>query len=83
MPGQLPKAIKDARAKELIHLGKDLTHEHLNEQIGSVVEVLVESDGEGYSGNYIRVKTSAPEGGIVRIRIDGFEDETAFGTQLD
>jgi len=45
--------------------------------------VLVEHDGAGYSGNYIRVKTSAPEGEIVRIRLDGFEGETAFGTQLD
>ncbi len=83
LPSHLPKSIKDARAKELIHLGKELTHAYLNEQIGSVVEVLVESDGAGYSGNYIRVKTNAPEGGIVRIRINGFEDETAFGTLLD
>jgi threonylcarbamoyladenosine tRNA methylthiotransferase MtaB len=83
LPNHLPKAIKDARAKELIHLGKELTHAYLQTQIGSVVEVLVESDGAGYSGNYIRVKTNASEGGIVRIRIDSFEGETAFGTQLD
>jgi threonylcarbamoyladenosine tRNA methylthiotransferase MtaB len=83
LPGHLPKQVKDARAKELIHLGKELTHMYLNEQIGSVVEVLAESDGAGYSGNYIRVKTAAPEGGIVRIRIEGFEDETAFGTQIE
>jgi len=83
LPNHLPKSIKDARAKELIHLGKELTHAYLNEQIGSVVEVLAESDGTGYSGNYIRVKTAAPEGEIVRIRIEGFEDETAFGTQIE
>lgn len=82
LPSHLPKSIKDARAKELIHLGKELTHAYLNEQIGSVVEVLAESDGAGYSGNYIRVKTAAPEGEIVRIRIEGFEGETAFGTRL-
>ncbi|MEA4915476.1 MAG: tRNA (N(6)-L-threonylcarbamoyladenosine(37)-C(2))-methylthiotransferase MtaB [Christensenella sp.] len=83
LPNHLPKAVKEARARELIALGKRLTHAYLSSQIGSVVEVLAESDGAGYSGNYIRVKTDAPEGEIVRIRIDGFEDETAFGTQLD
>lgn len=83
LPGHLQKQVKEARAKELIHLGKELTHAYLNEQIGSIVEVLAESDGAGYSGNYIRVKTDAPEGEIVRIRIEGFEDETAFGTRED
>ena len=82
LPGHLPKAVKEARAKELIRLGKELTQAYLSAQVGSIVEVLVESDGAGYSGNYIRVKTDAPEGEIVRIRIEGFEDETAFGTWL-
>ena len=82
LPGHLAKQVKETRAKELIHLGKTLTHAYLNEQIGSIVEVLAESDGAGYSGNYIRVKTDTPEGEIVRIRIEGFEDETAFGTQV-
>ena len=83
MPNHLPKAVKEARAKELIALGKQLTHEYLTSQIGSIVEVLAESDGAGYSGNYIRVKTCAQEGEIVRIRLEGLEGETAFGTQLD
>ena len=83
LPGHLPKAVKEARAKELISLGKRLTEQYLITQIGSVVEVLAEHDGTGYSGNYIRVKTTANEGEIVRIRLEGFEEETAFGTQLD
>ena len=83
LPAHLPKAIKEARAKELIALGKVLTKQYLTSQIGSIVEVLAESDGTGYSGNYIRVLTHAPEGEIVRIRLEGFQDETAFGTQLD
>lgn len=82
MPGQLPKAVKDARAKELIALGKRLTEQFLASQTGSIVEVLVESDGGGYSGNYIRVQTDAPEGEIVRIRLDGFRGEKAFGTRV-
>lgn len=83
MPGQLPKAVKEARATELITLGKHLTQLFLAEQTGSVAEVLAESGGAGYSGNYIRVLTDAPEGEIVRIRLDGFEGETAFGTRLE
>ncbi len=78
----LPKSVKEARAKELIALGKRLTEQYLRSQIGSVVEVLAESDGAGYSGNYIRVATDAREGEIVRIRLTGFEGETAFGEQL-
>jgi threonylcarbamoyladenosine tRNA methylthiotransferase MtaB len=83
LPGHQPKAVKEARAKELLILGKRLTQQYLYAQTGSVVEVLAESDGAGYSGNYIRVRTDAPEGEIVRIRIEGFEKETAFGTRLD
>ena len=83
LPDHLPKAVKEARAKELISLGKRLTKHYLRSQIGSIVEVLAESGGAGYSGNYIRVQTGAPEGEIVRIRLAGVEGETAFGTQLD
>ena len=81
----LPKSVKEARAKELIALGKRLTQAlPAQSQIGSVVEVLVESGGAGYSGNYIRVSTNdAREGEIVRIRLTGFEGETAFGERLN
>ena len=79
----LPKSVKEARAKELIALGKRLTEQYLRSQIGSVVEVLAESDGAGYSGNYIRVTTDAREGEIVRIRLTGFEGETAYGERLN
>lgn len=82
LTGHLPKAVKEARAQELIALGKRLTGQFLRSRIGSVVEVLAESDGAGYSGNYIRVRTGAPEGEIVRIRLEGLDGETAFGTQL-
>ncbi len=82
MPGQLPKRVKEARAAELTALGKALTQRYLASQIGSVVEVLAESGGAGYSGNYIRVLTDAPEGSVARIRLTGFTDETAYGKEL-
>lgn len=82
MDGQLPKAVKEARAAELIALGKRLTERYLASRVGAVVEVLCESGGAGYSGDYIRVRVDAPEGEIVRVRLDGFEGETAYGTIL-
>lgn len=82
MAGQLPKSVKAGRAKELIALGDRLTNAYLASQIGSVVEVLAESDGAGYSGNYIRVRTDATEGEIVSIRLVGFDGETAYGTRI-
>lgn len=82
MDGQLPKAVKEARAAELIALGKRLTGQYLASRVGTVVEVLCESGGAGYSGDYIRVRVDAPEGEIVRVRLDGFEGETAYGTIL-
>ena len=82
MDGQLPKAVKEARAAELIALGKRLTERYLAARVGVIVEVLCESGGAGYSGDYIRVRVDAPEGEIVRVRLDGFEGETAYGTIL-
>ncbi len=80
---QLPKSVKEARAKELIALGKRLTRQYLQSQIGNTVEVLAEHGGAGYSGNYIRVLTNAAEGEIVRIQLTGLEGETAFGVQTN
>lgn len=82
MDGQLPKAVKEARAAELIVLGKRLTERYLASRVGAVVEVLCESGKEGYSGDYIRVRADASEGEIVRVRLDGFTGETAYGTIL-
>lgn len=82
MEGQLPKAVKEARAAELVALGKRLTKRYLASRVGAVVEVLCESGNEGYSGDYIRVRVDAPEGEIVRVRLDGFTGETAYGTIL-
>ena len=82
LENHLPKTVKEARAKELIALGKRLTQQYLQLQIGKTVEVLAEHGGAGYSGNYIRVLSSAPEGEIVRILLTGLDGETAFGERL-
>ena len=83
MPGRLEKSVREARARELSALGKRLTRSYLAAQIGSVVEVLAEDGGEGYSGNYIRVRTNAPEGSIVRVQLTALRGEIAYGKEID
>ena len=75
LPDHLTNAVKEARAKELIALGKALEKRYLESLVGKDLEVLAETDGEGYSREYARVRTAAPEGSVVRIRaerLDGF-----------
>ena len=82
MPGQLTKAVKEARARELISLGKRLTDRFLAAQVGTVQEVLVEQAGRGYTGNYVHVQTEGRPGEIRRVRITGVENEIATGKEL-
>lgn len=79
MDGQLPKAVKERRARELIALGKALEEEFLHEQIGGEETVLLEecADGycEGYTGNYARARVSGGQAGeLRRVRIIGVAD---------
>ena len=84
MPGQLSKAVKDARAAELIALNQRMAHAFLAGCIGSEADVLVESDGCGYTGSYVRVAVpGAAEGDLVRVRLTAFSDtETLLGKEL-
>ena len=83
MPGQLPKSVKEARARELIALGKALTDAFLLRQVGTVQEVLVEGDGTGYTGNYVRVQVPGAEGAIVKTQILEIQDELAIGKEIE
>lgn len=82
MDGQLQKGVKEARAKELIGLGKELTDAFLSRQVGTVQEVLLESGGEGYTGNYVRVRCPGREGKIMKTRILSLDGETAIGKEI-
>ncbi len=84
MDGQLPRKVKEARAKEFIALGKRMTDAYLHSRIGAVADVLIEEDGCGYTGDYMRVRVEgepAP-GSIVRVRITDIHDETATGKEI-
>lgn len=84
MPGQLPQAVKEARAHALIALGKTLTHSFLSSMLGKTACVLIEQNGAGYTGNYVRVATDATarEGELVAVRLVGIEGETMLGKEI-
>lgn len=62
MPDQVPKAIKQARAREMITLGEAMQHRYQQSFLGRTLDVLFESWSpdsglvEGYTDNYLRVQ---------------------------
>ncbi len=85
LPGQLPKAVKESRAHELIVLSDRMEQEYLLAQIGTVQLVLgEETDGEiceGYAGNYVRVRYHGGRvGALERVSVTGMEDGVLIGT---
>ncbi len=84
MGGQLPKAVKQARAKELIELGSQLTRDFLTARLGTTDTVLIEQEGFGYTGNYIRVHTDVTgrEGQIVAVELVDLQDEIMIGKEI-
>ena len=82
MAGQLSRLEKAKRAKELIAIGDELEKAFIDRQIGTVQQVLMEEDGTGYTGNYVRVRCPAPAGEPVTVRIVGREDTIAIGKEI-
>ena len=80
MEGHLPRAVKETRCRELIALGDRLEEAFIDRQIGTVTDVIMEDDGTGYTGNYIRVRCDAACGETVRVRLTGREKNVALGT---
>ena len=83
MAGHLTRAVKEARAQELIRAGEAMERSFIDRQIGTVQEVLLEDGGAGYTGNYVRVRCPGQEGETKRVRITGREDMTAIGEEID
>lgn len=71
-PGQVPMAERKARAAQLRALGSELRNAFLQQQLGKTRAILVELNGFGHTGNYIRVKAplTGREGEIVDVRLD-------------
>ena len=83
LPGHLEKKVKEARARELIALGRSLEERFLEGLVGKELEVLAETDGSGYSREYARAKVTAPEGALVRFVPTGREGLTLIGEELE
>lgn len=68
--GQIPVSIRKERAAMLRKTGDKLRKTFLAQQMGQLLEVLVEGGGQGTSGNYIRLKgENAPLGAILPIHL--------------
>ncbi len=79
MEGHLPRARKEARTRELIALGERLEAAFVDRQIGKTVSVIMEDDGTGYTGNYVRVRCGAACGETVNVIITGRDGTVALG----
>ena len=64
------------------HLSKVLEKAFIDRQIGTVQQVLMEEDGTGYTGNYVRVRCPGPAGEPVTVRIIGRENSIAIGEEI-
>ncbi len=87
MTGQLPKVIKDERAKELIALGKELSGEFRLKFLGKTAEVLFEEEDEagasGYTPHYMEVYAKGAQSGeISKVRLDEIKEDRFVGTVL-
>ena len=82
LDGAVPGAVRDARAAELVRVGRVLRRGHLARQVGRVAEVLLEGcRGEagahgGYTPDYLRVALESPlpeatRGSIRAVRLVG------------
>ena len=70
---QIPKALRQHRANELIEIGKKLQSEFLDGEIGRRATVYAETEESGftvgYTSNYIKVYSTVPIGSMEEITI--------------
>lgn len=78
MPGKVPKAVREARAQELIALGDTLARDYAGGWVGKSCEVLFEEKvpggAVGYSREYIRVRANGAPGDIRTVHANGVVD---------
>ena len=79
MEGHLERSVRERRASELIAIGKEMEEAFVGSLVGTEQTVLIEDDGTGYTGNYVRVRCAGQEGEIIRARITGRNHTLAFG----
>ena len=89
MPGQVPKAVREERARQLIAVGKQDALRFCLEQLGRTVEALIEEMDEdglchGYTAQYIpcAVRGGRP-GQLCRLRVTGVDEAGLTGETTD
>ena len=89
MPGQVPKAVREERARTLIAEGEKMALRYRESMIGTTVEVLVEeTDGageaHGYTGQYISCSLrDGKPGEIYPVRVTGTDAEGLTGEIIE
>ncbi len=85
MPDQVPKALREERARTLIGEGEKMARQFRESLIGTTVEVLIEeTDGEGaahgYTGQYIPCSLRGGKpGAIYPVRVTGTDADGLMG----
>ena len=83
MPGSVPPAVRQERARRLIALGRQLEEEYMRRLVGRTVRVLFEQPceggAEGYTPEYVRIIADAAAGTIANVRICAVENGVAKG----
>lgn len=87
LPGQVPEAVKHARAAELIALGGRLSQAYERAALGSVREVLLEEETgtgmcEGYTREYLRVRAPGAPGDIASVRLTELDGDCIIGERV-
>lgn len=88
LPGSVPKAVREERAREVIALGHELGENYRRAQIGRVLTVLAETqlDGlwTGHAENYCEVTfPGGRRGAFSSVRITGTEDGRLTGLPVE
>ena len=86
MPGQVPKSIREDRARRLIALGAQMAQSYRQSFVGETVEALCEEADEdtglcrGYTREYIPCEFPGGEpGALCRVRVAAITDEGVTG----
>ncbi len=81
MGGQLTKAVKEERTRELIAIGKRHALDFHRSLIGTVQQIPIEDDESGYTANYVSCRVPGSQmGQTLNVRITGADEEGVWGT---
>lgn len=85
LPNQVSNAEKSDRSRRMIDATKSTEEAFLDARIGTAEEVLFETENEGYTKNYCRVKLQngkAKAGEIIPVKITQRKEDVLFGILL-